>query len=85
MATLTRDDVNVLNYDVPRFNGTAWHIEVSGEHYIVSAIHGAFDTGRPETLIFRANEFGEPASWADLVNYPDFDHEGAIEELLEVL
>ena len=50
---------------------------------IISAVNAAFDTGRPETMIFKANEDGEVESWRDLENYPEFDIEGAISSFLK--
>ena len=42
----------------PTYNGI--------EFVIVSSILRAFDTNRPETLIFEANKFGVNLAWVDL-------------------
>lgn len=44
---------------------------------IVSAVHSAFDTNRPETYIFGSDEKGEILSWLELPGSEQgiYDHE----------
>lgn len=83
MATLTRENVVVLDRAVTGFNGTVWHIQVGVNFYLVSAISEAFDTGRPETMVFASDADAEVMSWFDLAVVSGQDHEAAIEKLLE--
>lgn len=82
MSALTRDDVKVLSTDLSGFRGTAWHIEIAGKHYCISAICNEFGT---ETMAFAADERGDVTSWTDLVVIHRMDHEACIAELLNTL
>lgn len=85
---LTRSDVTVHSYGAAgTWRGVAWHIEVSGRHYVVSAVDlppiaAGYKTC--ETAVFPANPDGTVDSYGDLVMLDDVqDHEAAIAELLE--
>jgi hypothetical protein len=57
---------------------------INGEsHIIVSAIHAAFDTGRPETFIFPAYPSGELKDWGELPGSQQdvYDPEGVLTDL----
>lgn len=74
-----RDDVKVLSTGLKGFRGTAWHIEVGGEHYAISAISNEVGT---ETMAFAADKDGNVTSWTDLAVVRGQDHEACIAELL---
>jgi hypothetical protein len=40
------------------FAGEACLVEKDGQHYVVSSVDSAFDTGQPETLVFEADAEG---------------------------
>tara|TARA_R110000772_G_C13208200_1_gene430724 strand:- start:199 stop:474 length:276 start_codon:yes stop_codon:yes gene_type:complete len=48
------------------------------DYVFVSAIPAAFDTGRPETMIFASDAVGTVLTWQDLVNFPGEDHVAAL-------
>lgn len=77
-----RDDVNVLSTDLSGFRGTAWHIEVDGKHYVISAISNEFGV---ETMAFAADDQGKVEDYADLAVVRRRDHEACIAALLEYL
>lgn len=74
MATVVRDNLD-------GFLGSAALIEAQGEFYIVSSVDSAFDTGRPETLVFPATADGEVASWMDVAGGQGMSRDEAIADL----
>lgn len=50
----------------PVKGGSRWILEADGKFYVASAIPSAFDTGRPECLIFAGDEEGNITSHTDL-------------------
>jgi hypothetical protein len=57
--------------DVSEQNGARgtqvhYYDDVTKKNIIVSGIDRAFDTGRPETMVFEGNEKGEVTDWYDL-------------------
>ena len=67
-----RGDARLYQVDPP-YHGS--------EYLVVSGIDYAFDTGRPETYIFKANPEGEITDWSELEGSfrGDVDHAGALE------
>ena len=77
-----RDGVKVLTTDAKGFRGTAWHVEIDGKHYVISAISNEFAT---ETMAFVADERGQVEDYAELVVVRTWDHEACIAALLNTL
>lgn len=74
MAKLVQDELS-------GFNGSAklWETDLVPSGFVVSsAVSCAFDTGRPETMVFQADDEGNVLSWIDLAVVYAVDHEGAI-------
>jgi hypothetical protein len=74
-----RDDVNVLTTSLKGFRGNAWHIEVGGKHFAISAISNEFGT---ETMAFAADKDGNVTSWVESAMVHGQDHKACIAELL---
>ena len=91
MSELTRDDVNVLNDNVPGLRGTAWHIRIDDKYFIVSAVDlhfGGFvlsDYRDSETMAFPADAKGEVEDWCEEAMVPTKDHWACIDQLLSNL
>lgn len=86
MSTPAREDVKVLSSDLKGFRGTAWHIEIAGKHYVISAISNEFgnEFGN-ETMAFPADERGSVTGWGELAFVRGRDHEACIADLLRTL
>lgn len=55
------------------------------QHYRASYIPAAFDTGKPETLIFSCDENGVTSDWNDVAGGMHMSIDQAIEDLRAVL
>lgn len=55
------------------------------QHYRVSSLQAAFDTGKPETLVFECDEEGNVTDWMDVAGGMYKDIPGAIDDLRTVL
>lgn len=89
---LTRDDVTVLNTDLPNWRGQAWHIQIGDRFYAVSAVDLDFPglASIPghrdsETMAFRADNKGNVIEWGEIGFVPYKDHEACITDLLDYL
>ena len=51
---------------IPEAHQVLWHFTLGGAHYVASHISCAFDTGRPECMVFRASQDGEVIDWKHL-------------------
>lgn len=71
----------VLNYDLPGFNGTAWLISHGFGYYVVSRAF-TFDRG-DETMIFASSPDGGIHSWHDLYAGYSEDHATAIRNWID--
>ncbi len=49
-----------------------------GGYLMVSAVDSAFDTGRPETMVFRSDSDGKPTNWGDIGVVYSVDHDAAL-------
>ena len=88
MPTTKRPNVNVLSTNLEGFNGSAWLIETSGKHYVISAIDNSdslFSSGGPETMAFASDQDGHVETFMDLAVVHSRDHEECIDALLKNL
>lgn len=89
-AQLTREDVQILNDNVPGWRGVLWHIKVRGAYYLVSAVDLNIGIDLPgyrdsETMAFPADEEAEALSMGEVGFVPFKDHWACIDDLLENL
>jgi hypothetical protein len=85
----TRADVLVHSRTAPGWHGEAWHVEIGGLHYAVSAVDlppviAGYKSC--ETAVFPARTDGTVEDYGDLVMLDDVkDHEVAIAHLIDQL
>ena len=67
------------------FKGKACLIELNKKFYVVSSISNAFDTGMPETLIFRSDKNGKVTDYSEVAGGRNKTRKQAITQLEEQL
>lgn len=63
------------------FQGAACLVTDGSNHWVVSSLTAAFDTGEPETLVFPANSDGRVTSWCEVAGGRHMSREEAIADL----
>lgn len=74
-------DVEIVKDSLPGFNGSAALVRRGSDYFVVSSIGTAFDTGRPETMAFRADDSGNITSWMDVAGGTYATRESVIADL----
>jgi hypothetical protein len=82
-VTVHSTQVGVLRTQVGVLRGESWHIEVRGNHYVVSAADIPRESA--ETSVFPADSAGLTSTLLEVASVEGFDHEAAIADLLRRL
>jgi hypothetical protein len=67
--------------NLPGWQGHAWHVEVDGEHFVVSGVDAMFSGW--EVLAFPADKNGEVTDWLEVAGWrgPSATHEAVVAAL----